>query len=919
MSAEASNRQRRYRPLIALFGFTVVLVPALLSTLSLFVLDRLWLSTSVAGKAEMSSALTCERMLLYVSYVVMCRGTQLEVANAQRKLALSTAGLSPEQRAKVAQSQAYADEWIHRQIAGLKHFSPGNLDPEGSKHVRTILVSDQSNAAEFPDATAIAYSIYNVSYRSRIHELLEAQLPIFRKEVVDKDGKQSDVADCLNKMERIDRYFEQDMLEQQKLLQNNAEQSASDLAFVNAFSMSKPTLTTLHELYLVSNLFGEFCRRRQEHMSAVEISEHQRQTFSTSIAYGGFIVAICLALFLIVAYARNINSRLIKLVKNAENISAVQHQYESISGNDEIAYVQDVLMDVRSRLDDLSVHRRFIIEMVAHDIRTPIAAANTALALVRGSQVRQSCDIQSIRHELKSTNQFVEKLLLLKQSDLDATSNHDVSTGTRPAKAPLLGSGVFRKMLILVGIPFLLQIGWLGWMSDRLAIKQGIANRQHYIAQRILECGSILELEIHGMSGLGLYMLSGNKQFYDRYSHDRQALRNFQTVIETPGPKTFLWDHNDSKELADVITRLIEKSSEVPSDGIDMQALADKYRSSVSDSLDQLRIMPEKWIEKIARQNAEDTKLLAESEAFSVGVQKWIVAGLFANLAIYALLFLFFIRSIQHRLKVLVANARSLVSSPRQWLIVGGNDELKLLAQALDLARRRLQQATEQRAHMIAQITASISVPLDRSTRAISDMLAAEDAGADQQAVDDLHTSLRAIDQARALVSDLLTLEKLESGDLNLEIRLYATSAVIRESIDLVRALAAFKGISFEERLVSTEFAVDKPRIVQVMVNLLSNAIKFSPTASEITVTCEDAGSMVCISIQDHGSGMDEETARKVFDKFFQSDAGKRAGGFGLGLYICKQIVDLHGGKISATSKSGQGTTFQLNLPRHLP
>ena len=166
------------------------------------------------------------------------------------------------------------------------------------------------------------------------------------------------------------------------------------------------------------------------------------------------------------------------------------------------------------------------------------------------------------------------------------------------------------------------------------------------------------------------------------------------------------------------------------------------------------------------------------------------------------------------------------------------------------------------------------------------------------------------------LVNDMLDIQKIEAGGLQLNKRRELLLPLVQE------ALAAMRGFG-QERQIALECEcpggcadlsaeLDYDRLLQVLTNLLSNAIKFSPADSHVAVRLEQRGDAVRISVQDHGSGIPQDFRERMFQRFAQAGS---AGGSGLGLSICKGIVEEHGGLISFTSVEGAGTTFHVDLP----
>jgi PAS domain S-box-containing protein len=175
------------------------------------------------------------------------------------------------------------------------------------------------------------------------------------------------------------------------------------------------------------------------------------------------------------------------------------------------------------------------------------------------------------------------------------------------------------------------------------------------------------------------------------------------------------------------------------------------------------------------------------------------------------------------------------------------------------------------------------------------------------------------------LVSDILDVSKVEAGRLELETRAFDLRAELLGPIETYRLRAEAKGLAFQVAYGEAArggFVGDSTRIRQVLVNLLSNAIKFT-AAGEIRVAIDAAPSasddaeVVTFEVTDTGEGFDGAGGEVLFQRFVQADTtiSRRFGGSGLGLSICKGLVELMGGTISAESERGRGSCFRMTLP----
>lgn len=168
------------------------------------------------------------------------------------------------------------------------------------------------------------------------------------------------------------------------------------------------------------------------------------------------------------------------------------------------------------------------------------------------------------------------------------------------------------------------------------------------------------------------------------------------------------------------------------------------------------------------------------------------------------------------------------------------------------------------------------------------------------------------------LINDILDVEKLEAGQIHLDLQAIDMRDIALRSLENVQGLADQAGA----RLVLAEGDAapvrgDADRLVQVVVNLLSNAVKFSPAGGEVHVGVVAEARIVRLSVRDEGPGVPESFRDRIFTKFAQADGSdtRQRGGTGLGLVIAREIAERHGGRLWFESAPGAGATFHLDLP----
>ncbi|MEH7115040.1 HAMP domain-containing sensor histidine kinase [Neobacillus niacini] len=169
------------------------------------------------------------------------------------------------------------------------------------------------------------------------------------------------------------------------------------------------------------------------------------------------------------------------------------------------------------------------------------------------------------------------------------------------------------------------------------------------------------------------------------------------------------------------------------------------------------------------------------------------------------------------------------------------------------------------------------------------------------------------------LVSNLLTLARSDSDQLEMEKKEFLLSQLLKELIEHYSEIALYQEKELVLNTPSSVFLIgDKERIHQLMVILLDNAMKNTKKGGKIFISCSHTSHTVLIKVKDNGIGIDEENIPKLFDRFFQVDKSRtEEAGAGLGLAIAKWIIDKHHGKVKVYSKVGVGTCFEIIFPKN--
>ncbi|MDX1921297.1 MAG: ATP-binding protein [Candidatus Caenarcaniphilales bacterium] len=266
-----------------------------------------------------------------------------------------------------------------------------------------------------------------------------------------------------------------------------------------------------------------------------------------------------------------------------------------------------------------------------------------------------------------------------------------------------------------------------------------------------------------------------------------------------------------------------------------------------------------------------------------------------------------------------VANSCDLLSEGKEEVFVenkSATGEVKNIISSFNKMVQKLNENDQMRDNFISTLTHDLRTPLIAQAR-VYDLL--EDFKTDQST--DFKRLVNGLKlnntHLLTMVNSLLETYKYDSGELKLEPEKVNLKNLVDESLLALQSIAESKQITLKNEIKDSDLflMLDSSQMKRVVINLISNAIENIPQGCEIKVVENFLNDKVEIKIIDNGSGIEPKILPYIFDKFFSHNNAKKKIGSGLGLYICKMIVEKHGGTIQVQSKIEEGSTFIINLP----
>ncbi len=302
-------------------------------------------------------------------------------------------------------------------------------------------------------------------------------------------------------------------------------------------------------------------------------------------------------------------------------------------------------------------------------------------------------------------------------------------------------------------------------------------------------------------------------------------------------------------------------------------------------------------------------------------IQVVLLAAIVGSLVLAAILFHYFMQGIHKGVQTLTLNIQRFTTGEALAPVIAGTDELAVLDHRFHEMADEVAEAQKMKQAFLTTVSRELGIPIRAAKDYLTQLCKGSFGDLPEEAAVHARKAEKTLERLIGLMNDLLALQGRGAAKMEIHPRTCDVDEALQSSMDSVSAFADRAGVRLERTDTKLQAYADPDRIVQVIVNLLSNAIKFSNKGSAVVLTATPINEQVEIRVKDSGRGIPAHLRGSVFEKFEQvssTDATEK-GGTGLGLPICKEIIENHGGTIGVISEEGKGSTFWFRLPTTPP
>ncbi len=304
----------------------------------------------------------------------------------------------------------------------------------------------------------------------------------------------------------------------------------------------------------------------------------------------------------------------------------------------------------------------------------------------------------------------------------------------------------------------------------------------------------------------------------------------------------------------------------------------------------------------------------------SLNTVQWQLISVFVLIAIAALILALFLS--QLLTKPITNLSRTMRKMGKGDLSVrvpvSGSGELRELAENYNTMAAQLERLDKTRNQFVSNASHELKTPLATMKIMLESMIYQPEMPAELR-TEFMQDMNHEIDRLTGIITDLLTLTRMDSEKGEMKKEPVDMSALTTEVIHLLRPVAEKRGQRIESA-ISSDLMMDgdRDRLYQILYNLTDNAIKYSPDGGRINVSLREEEDSLVWRVRDNGVGIPPEDQEHIFERFYRVDKARsrETGGTGLGLSIVKQLVTMHGGEITVRSEPGKGSEFTVVFPR---
>jgi signal transduction histidine kinase len=482
------------------------------------------------------------------------------------------------------------------------------------------------------------------------------------------------------------------------------------------------------------------------------------------------------------------------------------------------------------------------------------------------------------------------------------------------------------KGLILVAVPLVFELVFVAILTYRLDAAERYAQELAQSRDVIREATGLREHIVDAARMLLVYNYTKNESVIHRFE---SIMSDFTEGVQrlrskTRGnPRESRLAEEVAQRSRDVVGVFAAYRGHMNEPGVYSPNFTDFRLNKLPRGLEPFMVLIQKILDE--EKNTQETKPIEEEHA-KAQIKQWIIGFVVLSVPLTLGLLWLVMYGIIRRLDVLTDNAERLASKQPLNAQIGGVDEVARLDKVFHKMARALDRAETKKKEYVSMISHDLRTPLT----AIQGTLELVERGSygelSERGKQRVSEAEWESDRLISLINELLDIEKLEEGMLDLDRNDVALKPIVERASNSVHTLTERQKIKLDINVEDVTVNVDEGRILQVLINLLSNAVKFSPRESTIKITAKTLGNMVECQVQDQGPGISQQNLERIFGRFQQVDDGDQSAsmdnsdgvkirGSGLGLAICKALIEAHNGQIGVTSELGKGSTFWFKIP----